>query len=319
MSSINTDAAPLAQIERSGFVETVHAGHAVIIDPDGAIVQSWGDPHALIFPRSSNKPAQAAALAGLGLELPDELRALTGASHSGEQQHLEGVLAILAGAGLDASALRTPADEPYGKAARRAWIAAGRAPEPLAMNCSGKHAGMLAVATLNGLDIETYLDPQHPVQRACTAEIVRLSGTDAKVHGTDGCGAPVIAMSVTQLARMFSRAVQAPLDDPARKVADAMRAAPQMVGGDDRDVTALMRAVPGLLAKDGAEGVYAAALDSGYAVAFKTLDGADRARQVVMAQALGLLGVEGIEEFRQVEVLGGGKPVGQLRGVLAPG
>lgn len=316
-----TNAVPLAHIVRSGFAETVHLGHAVIIDPDGIVIESWGNPNELIFPRSSNKIAQAAGLVALGLDLPENLRALTAASHSGEQMHLEGATTILAGAGLGVEALLTPADYPYGKSARNAWIAAGKAPEPLVMNCSGKHAGMLATAQLNGFEIASYRDPSHPVQQAGIAELKRLSGTDAAVIGTDGCGAPVVAMTVTQLARMFSLAVQLPSDDPARKVADAMRAYPQMVGGSDRDVTELMSGVPGVLAKDGAEGVYVAALESGYAVAFKVLDGADRARSVVMAEALMRLGVTGepVESMRSVEILGGGVPVGALTGVLARG
>ena len=315
----SSGAIPIAHVVRSGVVESVHLGHVVIIDPDGAVIASWGDPEAVMFPRSSNKPAQASALVGLGLELPGELRALTAASHSGEQPHLDGVRAILASVGLDIDALATPPDVPYGAAARRAWYAEGRGNEALAMNCSGKHAGMIAAARLNGDDITSYLDPQHPVQRACTEEITRLSGSDAKLVGTDGCGAPVIGMTLTQLARMFSLAVQLPEDDPARQVADAMRAHPYMVGGTDRDVTALMNAVPGALAKDGAEGVYAVSLDSGYAVALKVLDGADRARSVVMAQALTHLGVVGIDDFTSIPITGGGRPVGELVGVLARG
>ena len=317
--TISDRAVPLAGVVRSGFLETVHLGHAVIIDPDGHVMHSWGDPDTMIFPRSSNKPAQAAALVGLGLELPTELRALTAASHSGEARHLSGVSAILATVDLDERALQTPPDFPYGKAARHAWIGAHRKPERIAMNCSGKHAGMIATAMICGEDPHSYLAPDHPVQRAGTAELMRLSGTQADVVGIDGCGAPVIGMTVLQLARMFSQCVQLPGDDPARRVADAMRAEPEMVGGSDRDVTKLMRTVPGLLAKDGAEGVYAVALESGHAVAFKTLDGADRARQVVMAQALALLGVPGVEEFGSVSVLGGGKPVGSLTGLMLAG
>lgn len=313
------NAVPLAHIRRSGFVETVHLGHAVIIDPNGVVMQSWGNPDEVIFPRSSNKIAQAAGFIALGLELPPNLRALTAASHSGEAIHLAGALEILSGAGLTVDDLQTPADLPYGRDARTAWIAAGKAPEPLAMNCSGKHAGMLATAKLNGFDLVTYREVAHPVQRAGIDQLKRLSGSDASIIGTDGCGAPVVAMTVTQLAQMFSRSVQLPSDDPARQVADAMRAHPQMVGGADRDVTELMQGVPGLLAKDGAEGVYVAALESGYAVAFKILDGADRARSVVMAQALALLGATDavLATQRSVVVLGGGKPVGELVGVLA--
>lgn len=307
----------LAVVERSGFVESVHRGHAVIIDPDGRVVESWGDPDELTFPRSANKLGQAAGLLRAGLELPARLIALTAASHSGGQLHLNAVREILTAAGLDETALQTPPDYPYGEPERIAWIKSGRGLERIAMNCSGKHAGMLATCVANAWAVEEYLAVNHPVQVVTREEISRLSGVSKEVLGTDGCGAPVLALSITHIARMYSMAVQADDDEPARQVADAMRAHPEVVGGSGRDVTRLMQSIPGLLAKDGAEGVYAAALPSGYAMAVKIEDGGNRARIPVLAAMLDRLGIDtgSIADLANPEVLGGGHPVGVIRAV----
>lgn len=305
----------LAVVERSGFVESVHRGHAVILDPDGRVVESWGDPDELTFPRSANKLGQAAGLLRAGLDLPRRLIALTAASHSGGESHLNVVREILASAGLDETALLTPPDYPYGESERIAWIKAGHGPKRIAMNCSGKHAGMLATCVANVWSVNDYLAVNHPVQVIAREEIRLLSGNTEDVLGTDGCGAPVLALTVAQIARMFSIAVQSDADEPARRVADAMRAHPDVVGGSGRDVTRLMQTIPGLLAKDGAEGVFAAALPSGYAMALKIEDGGNRARVAVLAKMLADLGVDvsGIDDLANPAVLGGGARVGSIR------
>ena len=305
----------LAVVERSGFVESVHRGHAVILDPDGRVVESWGDPDELTFPRSANKLGQAAGLLRAGLDVSPRLIALTAASHSGGDSHLNAVREILASASLDETALQTPPDYPYGEPERIAWIKAGRGLERIAMNCSGKHAGMLATCVANVWSVDDYLAVNHPVQVLCRDEVRFLSGSTEDVLGTDGCGAPVLALTVTQLARMFSIAVQADDDEPVRRVADAMRAHPEVVGGPGRDVTRLMQAIPGLLAKDGAEGVFAAALPGGYAMAVKIEDGGNRARVAVLAKMLADLGVDvsGVDDVAHPAVLGGGERVGSIR------
>jgi L-asparaginase II len=287
---------------------------------DGSTVLSVGEPAVPVFPRSASKPLQAAAMLELGLGLHGELLALAAASHSGEPFHLDGVRRILAGAGLDAGALRTPPEEPYDPQAARAWLLAGHDPEPLTMNCSGKHAAMLATCVVNGWDVATYLAPGHPLQVGLREALERYAGEPVAATGVDGCGAPVHALSLTGLAAAVRGCVLAGADSPRRRVVDAMRAYPEWVGGTRRDVTALMRGVPGLVAKDGAEGVAVAACADGRTVAVKIDDGASRARQVVTAQALLALGLEApvLAEQRACPLSGGGHPVGEVRAVPLP-
>ena len=156
----------VAEIVRSGFVEGHHYGSLVTLDADGEVEWSVGSIDEPILARSCNKPIQALAMARLGLDLPDELLALVCASHSGEAYHLDGVRQILAGAGLDESALQTPPDYPVDDATREAAIRSGRERDRISMNCSGKHSGMLATCVIHGWDIATYRAPDHPLQVA---------------------------------------------------------------------------------------------------------------------------------------------------------
>jgi L-asparaginase II len=183
------------------------------------------------------------------------------------------------------------------------------------MNCSGKHAAMLATCVANGWDTATYRDPGHPLQQALLAAVERLAGERVAATGVDGCGAPLFALSLTGLARSFAAVATAPAGTPEHRVAEAIRAFPAWVGGTRRDVTALIAGVPGLIAKDGAEGVYAAALPDGRAVALKVEDGTQRARPPVMVAALRALGVDEpvLDELAEAELLGGGRPVGSVR------
>jgi L-asparaginase II len=249
-----------------------------------------------------------------GLDLDGHLLALAAASHSGERYHLDGVRRILAGAGLDPGQLRNTPDLPLDEHDRLAWRAAGRAPEPLAMNCSGKHAAMLATCRANDWPVDGYLDADHPLQRAILGTVEQLAGEPVTAIGVDGCGAPLLAISPTGLARAFGRIATAPPGSAEGRVAEAVRRHPEWLGGTGRDVTALVRAVPGLIAKDGAEGVYAAALPDGRAAALKIADGAERARPVVMAALLRRLGVlgEALDAFATAPVLGGGHEVGRV-------
>ena len=311
--------AVIATYERSGFTEGVHLGHAVVVAPSGAVTHAWGDPEHVIFPRSSNKPAQATAMVRNGLDLPEHLLALSASSHSGERFHLTGVREILETAGLAESALQTPADFPLDPRERDTWIADGRREVPIAMNCSGKHAAMLATCVINGWATEDYRDIDHPLQRAIRWQVEALAGEEVQHIGVDGCGAPVLSLTLAGLARSLSRSVQEEADAPARRVTRAMAAYPDFVGGTNRDVTAFMRAVPGLVAKDGAEGVYVATLPDGTAVAVKAEDGTDRARQVALAEILVLLGVDpdALASLREIPVLGGGAPVGRISSPLS--
>ena len=230
---------------------------------DGSRVLALGDPDAAVFPRSSNKPMQAVGMLEAGLDLDGELLALACASHSGEPFHIEGVRRVLAAAGLDEAALLTPPDWPVDEVERHALIAAGGQQAPILMNCSGKHAAMLATCVANGWPTDRYADADHPLQVALRATVERLSGEKAPAVGVDGCGAPLFAMSLAGLARSFVAIATAPDGTPEHRVARAIRSHPEWLGGTRRDVTQLVAGVPGLIAKDGAEGVYAAALPDG--------------------------------------------------------
>jgi L-asparaginase II len=315
---VTTAPAVLATYTRSGFTEGVHVGHAVVVAPDGTVLRAWGDPDHVIFPRSSNKPAQATAMVRHGLDLPEHLLALSASSHSGERFHLAGVRAILAQAALDESALQTPADFPLDPRERDAWIADGRREVPIAMNCSGKHAAMLATCVINDWPTDDYRAADHPLQQSIRWQVEALAGEQVQHVGVDGCGAPVLSLTVAGLARSMSRAVQDDPDSPGRRVTAAMAAFPDFVGGTNRDVTAFMRAVPGLVAKDGAEGVYVAALPDGTAVAIKSEDGSERARQVALATILVGLGAdpEPLGSLLRIPLLGGGAPVGEVASPL---
>lgn len=318
---MRTDVGPevLVELVRSGVREGVHVGHAVIVDAQGSVVRSWGDAQHLMLPRSSNKPFQAQAMLELGVELSDQHLALASGSHAGEDFHCEGANAILSSVGLKASALRCPISYPLDPVERDAWIHDGREPSVVAWNCSGKHAAMLATCVANGWSIDDYLDPMHPLQEAIVRTFETLTGEAVWAHAVDGCGAPLLGTSLTGLARAMSRQMQAEAGSPASQVVDAMRAWPEWVGGTRLDVTAFMRAVPGLVAKNGAEGVYVAALADGTGLALKIEAGSDRARIVGFAGLLEAAGVsrEQLGELLWQDVLGGGVVIGQIRPTLA--
>jgi L-asparaginase II len=310
----------IAEVVRSGFVEGRHHGSVVAVDADGATVLALGDVDSPIFPRSSNKPLQAAGMLRTGLRLDGDLLALAASSHSGEQPHVDGVRRILFSAGLSVDDLQTPPDLPLDDAAREQWLRAGRGRERIAMNCSGKHAAMLAAAVTNDWPTQQYLDPAHPLQLVIRSAIEELAGEKVTAVGVDGCGAPLFALSLAGLARAFRELACTDAESSEGRVAAAMRAHPWHVGGTQRDATLLMAGVPGLLAKDGAEGVFAAALDDGSAVALKIDDGAARARAPVMVAVLRRLGVDAsvLDQLETTPVLGGGRAVGHVRAALSP-
>jgi L-asparaginase II len=307
----------LAEVVRSGFVEGRHHGSVVALAADGSVAWQAGDPWQPVFPRSANKPLQATGMVRRGLRTDPQLLALATASHSGEPFHLDGVRRLLGEAGLDEDALQTPPDYPLDEAERLTWAGRGAGPAPVAMNCSGKHAAMLATCVANGWPTAGYRDPLHPLQAGLRAEVELLSGEPVAATGVDGCGAPLWAISLVGLARAFARLARSAPGSAEHEVAAAVRAHPEWLGGSRRDVTQLIRAVPGMIAKDGAEGVYAAALPDGRAVALKIADGAARARVPVLVAALRRLGVAGaaLEQVGHVPVVGGGAEVGLVRAV----
>ncbi|HVE73619.1 MAG TPA: asparaginase [Mycobacteriales bacterium] len=305
----------LAEVVRSGWVECTHVGSVLGLAPDGTTLVHLGTVDSPMLPRSANKPLQAVGMLRAGWQpADDEEIALATASHSGEPIHLDVVRRMLAGAGLDPSALGCPAQLPLGDDAADELLRNGGAASALTMNCSGKHAAMLATCVSNGWPLEGYLLADHPLQLALTSTIEALAGEQVAHLAVDGCGAPQHALSLRGLATAFSRLVR---DEPV--VADAMRAHPLLVGGTGRDVSRLMAGVPGLLAKDGAEGFYAVALADGTALALKIQDGAARARMPVVVAALRLLGVSApvLDELATVPVRGGNRDVGEVRATSA--
>ena len=310
----------VAEIVRSGFVEGHHHGSVVALDPDGGVAWSVGAVEDDMFPRSCNKPLQAVALLRAGWTAPPESIALASASHSGESVHVDVVRAILAEAGLDESALQNPADYPLDDAVREQAVRAGQLRRPVLMNCSGKHAAMLATCVANGWDTATYLEPEHPLQVLIRDVVGELVERPIVRQGVDGCGAPLLATSLVGLARAFRRLALA-TEGPERDVAEAIRTHPLLVSGTRRDELALHRAVPGLIGKAGAESCYAVALPDGRAVALKIDDGAPRARPVVMAAALARLGLDAdaVHATGRHPLYGGGAQVGEIRaaGALA--
>lgn len=305
----------VAEVIRSGLVESRHRGVAVRVGPHGEVVWSHGDPSTIVFPRSANKPFQAVGMLRAGLELEPRLLALAAASHSAEPFHLEGVREILALGGLDESALRTPPSYPLDPHEHAAVLRAGEGRAPIRMDCSGKHAAMLLTSARAGWSLEDYLDVDHPVQRSITDTFSELVGPP-DVVGVDGCGAPLLATSLERLARGIGRLVQAADGTPERAVAEAMVRHPEQVSGTRRPDLALARAVPGTLVKSGAESVVVAGLADGSAVAVKIEDGGERALFVVLHRVLELAGVEAPLLRDRPVVLGGGVPVGEIRPVV---
>jgi L-asparaginase II len=315
-----TVAPVVAHVVRGGFVESVHHGTAVVTGPDGAIELAVGDPDGAVLPRSSSKPLQALAMVRHGLATDGALLSLACSSHSGEDFHLEGVREILAGAGLSEIDLQNTPDYPYDEAARTAWIAAGSPKQSIAQNCSGKHASMLATCVVNGWDLETYRDPDHPLHAAIIETIADVTGSQPGALAVDGCGAPVHAIPLSALARGFGR-LAAATSGPEARVVGAIRGFPEHLGGTTRDVTALVRGIDGIVAKDGAEAVYAVGLADGRGVAVKIADGSPRARSVVLAAVLRRIGLEDPDEpltvdafaaLERAPVLGHGQPVGSV-------
>jgi L-asparaginase II len=309
--------APLAVQTRDGLVESVHYGSVIATAADGRTLLAAGEPLAPFYPRSALKPLQAVAMVRAGLDLPDELLALAAASHSGAATHRDGAQRILDLHGLTPGDLENSTDLPYGAREREEWLSGGRQATQLAQNCSGKHAAMAATCVINGWPVPGYLDPSHPLQQLVARTIADLTGEEPERTSTDGCGTPLFALTLRGMARAFGLLAAAAESgsSPEAAVAGAMRRHPEMVAGEDRDVTGLMRLVPGLVAKDGFEGVQLVGLPDGRAVAVKISDGADRARMPVTVHVLAALDVETspLAHLAAVPVVGGGRPVGLLQ------
>ena len=297
----------LATYVRSGVIESEHRGDLIILSADGSVLLSRGNIDHKIFPRSTIKAIQTAAMVRNGLDLEPHLLALVSSSHSGAQMHLDGVLEILAKAQLTQDDLQNAAGKPLGDAERRAWD--DKLPAPLAMNCSGKHAGMLMTCVINGWSTHDYLDPTHPLQRACKQELEELANESISLTSTDGCGAPLFLLSVHGLARAI-RTLTISADPVHCIVVDACRTFPEMVAGEARLTTQLMREVPGLFMKEGAEGVEVISLPDGHTIVFKISDGSIRAFRVLAHATLAYIGVT--TRYEPEPVLGGKSVIGAI-------
>ena len=314
----------LAEVVRSGFAESRHRGALVVLGPGGDVALAAGDVTAPMFPRSASKPLQAAGMLRAGLRLDGPLVALAAASHAGEPFHIAGVRDILAGAGLAEDDLRCPPGLPLDDLVRYQYLRGGGQADPIHMNCSGKHAAMLATCATAGWSAASYLQPGHPLQLRLRDTVERQSGETVTAMGMDGCGAPLFALSLTGLARAYQSMIAAAPGSAERQVADGMRAYPDWTAGTNRPESALMRAVPGLLAKGGAEGVLAFALADGWAATIKIEDGTARALPALAVALLRQLRPDAcasadaaeLDRIGTVPVHGGGQVVGQVRPLL---
>ena len=330
------DSVPLVVVDRGGHRESVHRGAVAVVDPDGRIRYAAGDPALPLFLRSSAKPLQAIPLVESGgadrYELTERELAVICGSHSGEPMHLEAVRAILAKAGLDEKALQCGAHPPLDPSRAAALIREGRTPGPIHNNCSGKHAGMLAACRTRDWPVDSYLDPDHPLQR----EIAEIVGVFCGVpvegipRGIDGCGVPTFHVTVHAVGRAF-----ACLADPARlpegralavrRITRALAAHPEMMSGTGRLCAALMTALGDrLFCKTGGEAVFGIGLPArGWGIGIKIEDGSNRGMGAVAVEALRQLGVP---EAAEVAALApqhhpvirnhAGREVGQIRAVF---
>jgi L-asparaginase II len=303
---------PIAVTTRSGFDESVHFGAIVVVDGSGDVVFQVGDPDVVIYPRSSMKPIQADAMIRAGFVGTDEQIALACASHVGTPEHLAIVESILADAGLSTAALGNTPDWPLDRHAAETLIAGGAVQTPLYMNCSGKHAAMVATCVHNGWDVAGYLDATHPLQEMITARVAELAGEVVHI-GVDGCGAPAHAFGLRGLAVAVGRVA-----NDRGPVWRAMSGHPVLVGGERRASARLMAQTPEFLAKEGAEGMFVAARPGGPSVAVKVADGAGRAAGPVAAAALRQVGIDIDPATIGKPVLGHGQPVGEVRPLVGP-
>jgi L-asparaginase II len=307
----------LAEVYRGTLAESVHHGSAIALDERGNVALSAGTTEAPMYPRSSAKPLQATAMLQAGLGLDGELLALAAGSHAGLPFHLDGVRRILADAGVTEADLDCTSDLPLDETAARVHLAAGGGPMPVCMNCSGKHAAMLATCVAAGWPTKGYRSPEHPLQRAVADTIAALAAEPVAATTVDGCGAPLYAVSLLGLARAFRELVGAAEHTQAGRVARACAEHPEWVSGPGRRDTVLMQRLPGAVVKGGAEGVLALAIPGGPALVVKIADGANRATApvaIAMLDALGV-GTSELAELAAPPVLGHGEPVGSVRAI----
>ncbi len=307
----------LAEVVRSGFVESRHRGHVAVVEPDGAVSLRRGNPEQPAFPRSTNKPLQTIAMVELGLDAPPDLLAVACGSHAGLPMHVDAVRRLLASSGLTDADLDNTPDLPLDTEAARALLAAGGGPDRLHQNCSGNHAAMVATCVACGWPTAGYRDPSHPLQAAIRATYERMGRTTIGPVAVDGCGAPLYSMSLVGLASAYS--ALATDDSPSvARVRAAIVENPELTDGPGRAASGLMAAVPGLIAKGGAEGMYGVALPDGRGIAVKIEDGGARAAVPVVVAVLRKLGLDSdhqaaLARWATAPVFGHGDVVGEVR------
>lgn len=305
--------APLLESTRGQLVEEVQRGHLAIVDSKGTLLASLGEPRAAVtYWRSSAKPFQtmtlvtSGAAASLGLESED--LAICSASHSGEAVHTARVAHVLALAGNEPEDLACGTHLPFDPDSAAALQRSGTKPNVLHSNCSGKHAGMLALAKHLGTSTEGYRRPDHPVQRLILETVCRFAGLEENELsiGVDGCGAPTFGLPVERMALAYAR-LMSPDDLPeadrhaAATVRSAMTAHPHLVAGTGRADTDLMRIAGGrILMKGGASGVVCAGVEGGVGIAVKLESGRENFTAPVVIEALRSLGVLSAKEVNEL-------------------
>ena len=302
------DFVEVAVLERDGLVESRHHGLAALVGPDGKLIDHQGAAKRVIYPRSSVKPLQVVAMRRAGLDLVGEELAICAGSHHGTGRHIALVEGILSGVGLDENALQCPPAWPGNPAARAEASGESKA----AFNCSGKHAGFIAASKAAGWDTASYLEPNHPLQELVEEVLVEFSGEPILHSTVDGCGAPLHTITVEGLARAIGKFAATETE-----IVDAMLANPWAVG-DAQSPDAIIMG-HGMVAKLGAEGVFAIGLKSGHGVAVKIADGSLRAAPLVALRLLnrnGLLDDSVYAELHAaltVKSMGGSEVLGELR------
>lgn len=321
------------EVTRGPLVESEHRVDVAVVDASGRWIAAAGDPERVTYWRSAAKPVQAIAALVAGAEarfgLTDADIALIASSHNGEEVHVAGVRALLEKIGAGEAELACGIHPPWDKLSAERLLAEGRAPSALHNNCSGKHAGMLALARLLGVDARGYLDPRHPVQERIFAQVVEITGTAEIPIGIDGCGVPVYGLPLWRMAYAYARLVSAgdagaPWASAARRVVRAMLRHPHLVAGTGRTDTLVMRSFAGaVVCKEGAEGVWCIGLpERGWGIALKVLDGERRAAAPAGLAVLRALGVWPAEEGELTEIVRpvlrnhAGTVVGEIRARL---
>ena len=297
----------LAKVTRGDLVESLHLGHLIVLNADGSTYLSKGSPELLIYPRSAIKSLQAAAMLKARLKVEENELAIICASHSGSQSHIDLVTGMLTSREITTSQLKNAVDKPLGDKEKITW--GDKAASQLAQNCSGKHSGMLITCQQNGWDMNTYLNLDHPLQVAIKNEIEKISGEKVSATSVDGCGAPLFAISLIGLAKAISNLVKSK-EDPYQQIVSACMKYPELVAGDGRLTTRMMKAVPGLFMKEGAEGVQVCALSDGRVIAIKIIDGSWRPVAPIIMEIFKRWGVETPDE--SAKIYGGEHVVGRV-------